>query len=70
MNWNTWIRQFHRWVSVAFTLTVLANFAMMTRGQPPMWVTLAPLAPLALLFLTGVYLFVLPYRARRRGERA
>ena len=21
-----WIRQFHRWVSIAFTLTVIANF--------------------------------------------
>jgi len=51
---------------VAFTLTVLANFAAMTQGPPPAWVTYSPLVPLFLLFLSGSYLFVLPYLARRR----
>ena len=32
MNWNNWIRQIHRWLSIAFTLTVIANFVAMTRG--------------------------------------
>lgn len=64
MNWNQWIRQSHRWFSIAFTLTVLANFAAMARGTPPMWITYAPLLPLALLFLSGLYLFVLPYLAK------
>jgi len=59
------IRQFHRWVSMAFTLTVIANFAAMTRGTPPAWVTYSPLLPLALLLLTGLYLFALPYLERR-----
>ena len=59
------IRQFHRWVSMAFTLTVIANFVAMTRGTPPAWVTYSPLLPLALLLLTGLYLFALPYLARR-----
>ncbi len=65
---NSFIRQFHRWVSILFTLTVLANFAFMTQGQPPAWVTYSPLAPLALLLFSGLYLFVLPYRLRRRGR--
>ena len=26
MNWNSSIRQFHRWVSIVFTVTVIANF--------------------------------------------
>ena len=26
MNWNKWIRQTHRWVSIAFTLAVIVNF--------------------------------------------
>ena len=64
---NHWIRQIHRWLSIAFTLTVVANFVAMTRGQPPAWVTYSPLLPLALLLLSGLYLFVLPYAARRRG---
>ena len=66
-----WIRQAHRWVSIAFTATVLANFVAMALrpGAPPAWVTYAPLLPLALLLLTGLYLFALPYAVRWRGER-
>lgn len=64
MKLNRRVRQVHRWVSAAFTLTVLANFvalAIRHGAQPPDWITYAPLLPLALLFLTGTYLFVLPY---------
>lgn len=64
VSWSKRIRQTHRWVCVAFTLTVVANFVAMTRGQPPDWVTYSPLLPLALLLLTGLYLFVLPYVTR------
>ena len=66
---NSWVRQTHRWFSVAFTLTVLANFAAMSQGPPPAWVTYSPLVPLFLLFLSGSYLFVLPYLARRRNRQ-
>lgn len=62
------IRQFHRWLSMAFVLTVVANFAAMTHGRPPAWITYSPLLPLALLLLTGMYLFVLPYAARWRSR--
>ena len=66
-----WIRQTHRWVSIAFTATVLANFVAMAlgHGQPPAWITYSPLAPLALLLFSGLYLFVLPYTARRRSAQ-
>jgi hypothetical protein len=68
---NNLIRQTHRWVSMAFTLTVIANFAALTQGQPPAWVTYSPLPPLALLLITGLYLFALPYATRwRSGRRA
>ena len=68
---NQWVRQFHRWVSIVFTLTVIANFVAFARGSgaPPPWITYAPLLPLALLLFSGLYLFVLPYAARRRGAR-
>ena len=69
MNWNHWIRQAHRWVSIVFTLTVIANFVAMTQGPPPAWITYSPLLPLALLLFTGLYLFVLPYVARSRNRR-
>ena len=61
------VRQFHRWTSIAFTATVIANFIAMSQGPPPAWVTYSPLLPLALLLFTGLYLFALPYLARRRG---
>jgi hypothetical protein len=64
-----WVRQIHRWLSIAFTMTVIANFVAMTQGQPPAWVTYSPLAPLFLLLLTGLYLFVLPYATKRRAAR-
>ncbi len=66
---STWIRQFHRWTSIAFTLTVIANFVAMAQGDdtPPPWITYAPLLPLALLLLSGLYLFALPYLGRRRA---
>ena len=66
---NRWIRQSHRWVSIVFTFTVIANFVAMgaAPGQlPPPWITYAPLLPLAILMLSGLYLFALPFRGRRR----
>jgi hypothetical protein len=69
MNWNSWIRQIHRWLSIAFTVTVIANFIALAQGEPPAWVTYSPLFPLAVLLLTGLYLFVLPYATKRRSER-
>ena len=72
MNWNHWIRQAHRWVSILFTLTVIANFVALAQGQgqqPPPWITYAPLPPLALLLFSGLYLFVLPYAAKWRSQR-
>ena len=66
MNWTLKIRQLHRWLSILFTLAVLVNIAAMTEGQPPVWVGLLALFPLVLLLTSGLYLFALPYAARRR----
>ena len=68
MSWNYFVRQAHRWVSIAFTLTVVANFVALAQGtgMPPPWVTYSPLLPLALLMLSGLYLFALPYTAKWR----
>jgi len=70
VNWNKWVRQIHRWVSILFTVTVIANFVAlgMGKGTPPPWVTYSPLLPLALLLFTGLYLFVLPYTKGRGGR--
>ncbi|HEY4343769.1 MAG TPA: hypothetical protein VGN05_05445 [Parvibaculum sp.] len=65
-----WIRQGHRWLSIIFTLTVIANFAVRAFGEPPLWLTYSPLIPLFLLLFSGLYMFVLPYLPMRRGEGA
>jgi hypothetical protein len=72
VSWNTWVRQIHRWLAIAFTVTVIANFIAMAQGDgtPPPWVTYSPLLPLALLLFTGLYLFVLPYVTRRHSTEA
>ena len=69
MSLNVFIRQSHRWISMAFTATVIANFAVRAYGEPPAWVTYSPLVPLFLLLFSGLYLFVLPYTGRRVGKR-
>lgn len=67
MSANAWIRQIHRWVSVAFVLVVALIFGLLGVGrEPPQWLYLVPLAPLAGLALTGIWLFVLPYLGRTR----
>jgi hypothetical protein len=67
MNWNKWIRQFHRWVSIAFTLSVIAVFIALAQKEPIVWVSYVPLLPLALLAVTGLYMFFLPYFAKGRS---
>jgi cellulose synthase/poly-beta-1,6-N-acetylglucosamine synthase-like glycosyltransferase len=68
MNLSAWIRQSHRWLSILFTLTVIANFAVRAFGEPPAFVTYSPLPPLFLLLFSGLYMFVLPYAVKRRGR--
>ncbi len=67
---NGWIRQIHRWLSIIFTVTVVANFAVRASGEPPEWVTYSPLLPLFLLLFSGLYMFALPYAAKWRRERS
>ena len=66
MNLNMWIRQIHRWLSIVFTLTVIANFVAMGLRDAPAWLVYAPLPPLFLLLFTGLYMFALPYAAKWR----
>jgi hypothetical protein len=64
---NSLVRKTHRWTSVVFTLTVMANFVAMAFGPPPAWITFSPLLPLFVLLLSGLYMFVLPYVAKKRA---
>jgi len=67
LNWNKWIRETHRWLSMAFTVAVIVNVAALVKGEQAVWVGLLALLPLVLLLLSGLYLFVLPYAARWRS---
>lgn len=70
---NKWTRQIHRWMSIFFTLTVIANFVALGTGgggMPPPWITYSPLLPLALLMFSGLYLFALPYAVRWRAAQS
>ena len=68
---NKWVRQFHRWMSIAFTLAVIVTFIALAQKEPLVWVSYVPLLPLALLLLTGLYLFALPHAAKwRSGGRS
>ncbi|HYV76043.1 MAG TPA: hypothetical protein VFB24_17450 [Candidatus Binatia bacterium] len=70
MNWNKWVRQAHRWLSIAFTVAVIINIVAVVQGKYTAKVGLLAVATLALQFVTGLYLFVLPYATRwRRAGR-
>jgi heme A synthase len=66
LNWNKWVRQTHRWLSMAFTAAVIVNIVAVVTGRYSNTVGLLAVAPLALLLLSGLYLFALPYATRWR----
>ena len=65
---SVWIRKAHRALAIVFTATVVANFVVMAWGTPPAWITYSPLPPLFLMLFSGLYMFFLPYVARRRED--
>jgi hypothetical protein len=69
MNWSKWVRQIHRWLSMAFTVTVIVAFVAAGQEEPATWVFYLPLLPLAFLLLSGLYLFALPHAVRWRSAR-
>jgi hypothetical protein len=67
MNWSKLIRQTHRWLGMTLIALTLANIVAMSTGNAMMWLTYLPLLPLFLLMISGTYMFVQPYLARRRA---
>jgi hypothetical protein len=64
LNWNKWVRQTHRWLSIAFTVAVIVNGVAVVQMKYSSRLGLLAVIPLALQFFTGPYLFVLPYAAK------
>ena len=69
MNWNRWIRQIGGWFSVIFTMAILINLIAVLRGKYTNLLGLMAVATLAFLYLSGLYLFVLPYAAKWHSAR-
>ena len=69
MSWSSSIRQTHRWLSIAFTVAVILNLAMLGNEELGVIVGISALIPLVFLLLTGLYMFVLPYATKWRGRR-
>jgi hypothetical protein len=69
MSFSNWVRQVHRWLSIAFTLAVAGNTVVVAQGEYLGWLGFLAALPLALLLLTGLYLFALPHVTRWRSGR-
>ena len=69
MSWNTRVRQTHRWLSLAFSLVAVANIVAVILQSNAQWLGFLAVLPLIPLMLTGLYLFALPYLAKRNGGR-
>jgi hypothetical protein len=65
---SKWIRQFHRWISVLFVLTIIITTIALAQPVPIVRVSYIPLIPLFLLLASGTYMFVLPYAQRWRAR--
>ncbi len=65
MTFHHFARQSHRWLSILFTAMSLVLWAMLGFGaEVPQWAYFLPLLPLALMMLTGLYMFFRPYVVR------
>jgi archaellum biogenesis protein FlaJ (TadC family) len=69
LNWNKWVRQTHRWLSIAFTVAVIVNIVAVVQGKYTSGVGLLAVFPLVLQLFTGLYLFGLPYATKWRSVR-
>jgi hypothetical protein len=70
LNWNAWIRQIHRWLSIAFTAAAIVNIVALVQKEQAVWVGLLALLPLVLLLISGLYLFALPYALKWSSGRS
>jgi hypothetical protein len=50
-------------------VAVIVNVVALAQKEQAVWVGLLALLPLAVLLVTGLYLFVLPYAAKWRSGR-
>lgn len=63
---SKWIRQTHRWLSITFTVAVIANIVAMFVAPGQTWIGFLALVPLIPLLCTGLYMFFQPYTSESR----
>ena len=54
---------------MVFTVSIVVVTVALMQDEPLVWVSYVPLFPLAILLLTGLYLFTLPHARRWRLGR-
>ncbi|HVN92642.1 MAG TPA: hypothetical protein VMT38_03050 [Terracidiphilus sp.] len=69
MNWNHSIRMIHRWLSSALMVGMTVNLIAVLMHRYTNALGVLAVLPLALLFLSGVYLYLLHYAAKWRSAR-
>ena len=62
MNWNKWVRQTHRWLSIAFTVAVIVNIVAVVQGKYSSRLGLLARSPCSCSVVCT--LFVLPYASK------
>jgi len=71
LNWSKWIRQTHRCCPWPLRWAVIVNIvAVAQKRYTASVVGILAVIPLAFLFFTGLYLFVLPYAAKWRSRQS
>jgi len=68
MSWSKWIRQIHRWLSIAFTVAVITNIVAVVRDDYANWVGFLAVAPLALLLPNGLYCAAVCHQVAPRAK--
>lgn len=62
---NAFIRSAHRWMGIALIVAVTINVVALSMQVQAFWIGLLALAPLILMMVSGLWMFVQPYLRRR-----
>ena len=65
MTFTSLIRQSHPWFGMTLVALTVVNVIAFALGYAIEWLYFLPLIPLFLSMLSGLYMFILPYVAKR-----
>ncbi len=71
-SWNKWSRKFHRWIAIPtlilIPLAVISKFSGTIKHLPPQVEKFQSILML-LLAISGAYLYLIPYIAKRKRDK-